>query len=905
MGIDGDHPTPPAVFAALLRWALPPEDRASFPAELAELYERRASGGATSTAARWWYRRQVIELILRRSGWGVRRFVSSILQWSTDMDSFRRDLAYALRRLVRSPVFTLVAVLSLGLGIGANTAMFSLVNAVLLRGLPVEDPASLVEVYTSEDDGFAYSTSSHPDYLDLRAAVASSSHPLEAVVGSRSFIGRLDGEGDPQVVMGELVSWDYFSELGVPMALGRSFTPDEDATPGTHPVTILGHRTWTRDFGADPAVVGSTVRLNGTPYTVVGVVSEEWNGSLPVLVSQFYAPLMMTNELMGAGSVDQLSRRGSRSMFLKGRLREGASVEQANAWLLSVSEGLEERYPDTNASRPMSALPSDEVSLHPLVDGALTPVAGLLLAVVGLVLLIACANLASFLLARAEDRRTEIAMRLALGAGRGALVRQLLVETTVIALLGGVAGVFLANWTLQLVMAFQPPIPIPVSVDVGLDPTVLVFTALVSIGAGLAFGLAPALRATRPDLAPTLKLGSVAQRRAGRFDLRRSLVVAQIAMSCVLLIGAGLFVRSLQKAQAIDTGFDVGPAALVWPMPDLSGYDSPAEVAAVTLRLRDALLADPRIDRVALADRLPLGVAVQTAGFELPGVAPTSAADGLHDIDDASVGVGYFAAMGVPIVRGRAFTDADADGEPVAIVSEAFVARYYPGDEVVGRTIRPGGSADVRIVGVAADTKVRTLGEEPRPYVYQMRTRSTLGGMEFVIRGAGSSDELLAAALEVVDRVDPDMVLFEAKTMEEHLALLLFPPRMAALLLGAFGALALILAAVGVWGVVSHAVARRTREVGIRVSLGATSGEVVGLLVGGGMRLVVVGVVVGLAIAAVATVPLSRMLFGIETLDVATFAVIPIVFGTVAAISAWVPARRAARVDPVRALRTE
>jgi predicted permease len=901
-----NSPFPPPLFAALLAAALPAEDRDVFPGELEELFQLRvASARGSRFRAGWWYRRQVVELILRRILSGFRRAANSLLEWCTDMDALRRDLTYAFRRLARSPGFTIVAVLSLALGIGANTAMFSLVNAVLLRDLPVRDAETLVEVYTSEDDGFAYATSSHPDYLDVRAALAAGHGPLEALVGSRTFIGRIDTEADPQIVMGELVSWDYFQELGVPMALGRSFTPEEDATPGTHPVAILGHRSWLLDFGGDPNIVGSTVRLSGTPYTVVGVASEEWNGTLPVLVSQFYVPLMMTNGLMGSGDVDQLSRRGSRSMFLKGRLREEATVEQASAWLASVSTGLEAQYPETNERRIMSAVSSTKVSLHPMVDGVLTPVAGLLLAVVGLVLLIACANLASFLLARAEDRRTEIAMRLALGAGRGALVRQLLVETTMIALLGGVAGVFLANWTLRLLMAFQPPIPIPVSVDVGLDRTVLVFTAVISLLAGLAFGLAPALRATNPDIAPTLKLGGAAQSRTGRFDLRRSLVVAQISLSFVLLIGAGLFVRSLQKAQAIETGFDVGPAALVWPMPEMSGYKGAEEVDGITMQLRDALLAHPRIDRVALADRLPLGMAVQTAEYELPGVPPTSAADGLHDIDNANVGAGYFEAMGVPILRGRRFTDDDAEGDRVIIVSQAFADRYYPGEEIIGRTILSGGAAELRIVGLAADTKVRTLGEEPRPYIYEMRSRVMLGGMEFVVRGEGDSDELLAAALEVVDQVDPDLVLFEAKTMDEHLALLLFPPRMAALLLGVFGGLALVLAAVGIWGVVSHAVARRTREVGIRVSLGATAGEVVGLLVGSGMRLVAVGIGVGLALSVAAVVPLSRMLYGIHALDIATFAGIPIVFAGVAALAAWVPARRAARVDPVRALRSE
>ncbi|NNK64974.1 MAG: ABC transporter permease [Gemmatimonadetes bacterium] len=822
----------------------------------------------------------------------------------TDMDAFRRDVAYAVRRLVRSPGFTLVAVLSLALGIGANTAMFSLVNAVLLRELPVEDVASLVEVYTSDDGGFEYATSSHPDYLDVRAAAAGGDGPLANVVASRTLLARLDRGGDPTLVMGELISWDYFQELGVPMAVGRSFAAGEDATPDTHAVAVLGYRTWVNDFGSDPAVVGSTIRLSGRPFTVVGVAGESWNGSLPVMVSQVYAPLMMTNAFM-EGGIDQLSRRGSRSMLLKARLREGATPGQADAWLEAFSSGLEEQYPATNTQRIMSALPTSDVSLHPLVDGMLAPVAGLLLGVVGLILLIACTNLASFLLARAEDRRTEIAMRLALGAGRGTLVRQLLVETTLLAMLGGVAGALLANWMLGVIMAFQPPIPIPVSIDVSLDSTVLAFTGLISLAAGLFFGLVPALRATNPDVAPTLKLGDVARVRGRRFDLRRGLVVAQIALSFVLLVGAGLFVRSLQAARSIDPGFDVGPAAMVWPMTELSGYDTPRERADIALRMRDALLADPRIAQVAVADRLPLGVGVQTESYELPDVAPSSSASGGWDIDNARVGPEYFETMGVPLLRGRRFTDDDLNGDRVAIVSQAFVDRFYPGRDVLGLSIRGGGDQPIRIVGVAADTKVRTLGEEPRPYVYEMATEAMFGGLQFVVRGEGTADELLAAALDVLERIDPDLVFLEQKTMNEHLALLLFPPRMAAGLLTIFGALALLLAAVGIWGVVSHAVSRRTREVGIRVSLGASGGEVVRMLVGSGMRLVGVGIGVGLLLAAAAAVPLAGYLYGVRPWDAATFIGIPAALGMVALAAAWVPARRAATVDPMRALRTE
>ena len=812
-----------------------------------------------------------------------------------------RDLSYALRRLARSPGFTAVAVLSLSLGIGANTAIFSLVNAVLFRGLPVEDPEELVEVYTSEDTGFLYSTTSYPDYTDLRA----NNDAFSGVVATRTFLARVDRGDRPASAFGELVSWDYFQTLGVPLALGRPFLAEEDATPGTHAVTILGYRAWVDEHGADPEVLGMTVYLNGRPYTVVGVAPESFTGSLSVLVTSFYVPLMMTNELMGSPGLDQLARRNSRSLFVKARLGPGVSVEQANASVEALSRGLEEQYPATNTERIMSVLPSADVALHPIVDRALVPVAGLLLAVVGLVLLIACVNLASFLLARAEDRRKEIAVRLAIGASRGALIRQLMVETTLLALLGGLVGVVIAKWTLDVLMRFQPPIPVPVSLDIGLDSTVLLFTAGVSLLAGAVFGLAPALQATNLDVAPTLKSEASGTAKPGRFNLRNVLVVVQVAFSFVLLIGAGLFVRSLQKAQAIDTGFDIGPAAIVWPMPELSGYETLEEQFLLMRTLEERLREHPLLDRVAQADRLPLGSSVQTESYLLPGV-PSSLPQGDHNIDNANVSPSYFQTMGVAIVRGRAFTDDDLVGDRVAIVSEAFVQTFYPGQDVLGMRFGfPASLTEARIVGVARDTKVRTLGEAPRPYVYRPTPDDFFLGMQLIVRGNGSGPELLAAAREVIDQVDPDLILFEAKTMDEHLALMLFPPRMAALLLSVFGGLALLLSAIGIYGVVSYAVARRTRELGIRMSLGATARDVVAMAVGGGMRLVLIGGLVGIVLAATVTWLISGFLFGISATDLATFVAIPMLLSLVALIAAWVPANRAAAVDPVRALRSE
>jgi predicted permease len=911
--------SPPRLATFLLRGRLPEELADAVAGDLEEEYRTRVAPVWGRVFADLWFWGQVARLragTLRRICRRLRptRGRSHPPRLGCDKPSFWSrmpmrvdDFKYAVRRLARSPGFTSVAVLSLALGIGANTAMFSLVNAVLLRHLPLKNRERLVEVYTStESNSYAYSVSSYPDYKDLRE----NNDVFSDVVGTETFIARMDLSGEPEVMFGELISWDYFRALGVPMALGRSFLPEEDATPGTHPVTILGHRTWRRRFGGDPGVLGRTVRVDGRSYTVVGVAPEAFTGSMPVMVTGLYLPLMMrdqlgqNSELVQSGAHGQTGQRGSRSMFLKARLKPGVTVEQANAALKAFSARLAERYPDSNEGRTMSALPTGDVALHPLVDGMLKPVAAVLLGVVGLVLLIACANLASFLLAKAEDRRKEVAVRLALGATRWALVRQLLVEAAVLVVVGGSAGIVLAHWTLSLLMNFRPPLPVPVSFSVPLDGTVLWFTAGVSILAGLAFGLVPALQATNPDVAPTLKNEGTGGGRPRRFSLRNGLVVVQVAFSFVLLIGAGLFVRSLQKAEQIDPGFDVGPAALVRPMPQMAGYDNPEKRRAFYQTYEERLLAHPAITAVTMADRLPLDATIQTRSYILPGV-PSDARDGGHEIDNTVVSPSYFETMAVPILQGRSFRESDRGGDPVVVVSEAFRNRFYPGKDVVGLSIESQAGERLRIVGVARDTKVRTLGEPARPYVYQLEGGASFMGMEVVVKGRGTAESLLATARQVLHEVDPDMVVMEAKTMNEHLALMLFPPRMAAFLLSVFGGLALTLAAIGIYGVVSYAVSKRRREIGIRMSLGASARNVVAMAVGGGMRLVLVGGAVGVALAAAVSWVLKAYLYGIGSTDLATFVAIPLILSGVAFVAALVPARRASVVDPVRALRSE
>ena len=899
----------------LIRMRLPREIADAVAGDLEEEYRARAATGGGALQARMWFWRQALTLragSLRRM---ARRLRATRPTWERNrprhagggspdpwhpIHMLFRDLIYAMRRMARTPGFTLVAILSLALGIGANSAMFSLVNSVLIRDLPVESPDQLVELYTADSSGYPFATSSHPDYLDLRE----NTDVFEGVVGTRTFVSRMDRGEAPEIVFGELISWDYFQVLGVPMHLGRSFVPEEDASQGTHPVVILGYRTWAQEFGGREDILGETVRLDGKPFTVVGVAPEAFTGSMPVLVTSMYVPLMMTNELMGGlTGTDQIGRRGSRSMFLKGRLREGITAEQAEEAVGALSVALAETYPDTNENRAMTLLPTGKVSLHPLVDRALLPVAGLLLTVVGLVLLIACANLASFLLARAEDRRKEIAVRLALGANRRQLIRQLLVETTLLAVLGGVGGILLANWTLGVLMSFQPPLPIPVNFDVSLDRNVLWFTAGVSILAGFAFGLAPALQATKPDVSATLKNEGTGGGRPRRFSLRSTLVVTQVAFSFLLLIGAGLFVRSMQKAQLIDPGFYTGPAALIWPMPEMSGYESAEDIRLFNEAFAERLSAHPAIDQVAMTDMVPLGAGVQTGSYVLPGV-PSEQPLGDHDIDMANVAPGYFDVMEISILRGRAFQESDLGGDPRVVVNEAFANRFYPGEDLVGRTIEDRGGSSYRIIGVSETIKIRTLGEAPRPAVYELYDKGSFG-VQVIARGNGTSTEILAATRQVLEEVDPNMVVMEAKTMNDHLALMLFPPRMAALLLSIFGGLALTLSAIGIYGVVSYAVAKRTRELGVRMALGASAHDVVRMAVGGGMRLVVIGGLVGVGLAGAVTWTISGFLYGIGSADLATFAVIPMILVGVALLAAFIPARRASMVDPVRALRTD
>ncbi len=797
-----------------------------------------------------------------------------------------------------------MAIVSLALGIGANTAIFSVVNAVLLRDLPLKDPEELVEVYI-DTEAFPFSPFSYPHFEDLRDWTTD---VFAGVAGTGFAFVQADAADGVQVLMGEVVTGNFFRLLGVRAAVGRILLPDDDRVPGGHFVAMLGHRYWQRAYGGDPGVVGKEIRLAGRPYTIIGVAPADYTGSFRGLDPDIYAPVAMYDELMPVGEDSQLENRTSYWFFAKGRLKAGVSLAAARVAAARVASRLREEQPEEwPADNEMVLVPTQHVIVNPALDRFIGPAAALVMAVVGLVLLVACANLASFLLARAMDRRKEVAVRLALGASRRTLIGQLLTETVLLAILGGAAGVLLALGLLELLVRTDLPLPLPITLDLSVDTRVLLFSVVVSLLAGVLFGLAPALQGTSPALAPTLRDESAgAGGRPGRLTLRNALVSTQVALSLVLLVFSGLFLRSFQATRSVDPGFGQEPAAIVTLSLPATRYTE-AEGRVFMRELLERARSLPGVTAVGLIDNLHLNtLSIQTIEINVDGTEPPPDRDA-HVVDIARVDPGFFEAAGVRILRGRNFADGDvSDGPRVAIISEAMAKRFWPGVDPIGRAIhRKGGEPDLRVVGVASDAKVRSLAEAPRPFVYRPESQEYRSFLSVVAKTSLDAHRTELDLLALVREIGSEVVVFQSTTMERHLAIMLLPARLGAVALAVFAALALLLASIGLYGLVSYAVARRSREVGIRMSLGADRGMVVWMLVAGGMRPVMVGGAVGLVLALLLTRALAGLLFGIATLDPITFVTVPLLLGGVALLATYVPARRVSRINPVSALKAE
>jgi predicted permease len=824
------------------------------------------------------------------------------------MGAFIRDLKQGARQLVSRPGFSIAAILSLALGVGLNTTLFSVVNGVLLRDTNVSERSRLVEIYSGLNKDFPQLTTSYLDYLDIR----SGANALQSIAASAYVRGILSSADRPALVTGEVVSSDYFKALGVNLAVGRPFRDDENVVANASPVVIVSHGLWQRRLGGRPNVVGDTIELSGVDYTIVGVASQGFAGTIPGIPAEFWAPLVMVERFQFSGvqassdedpGATRLERRGTRWLFLKGRLAEGRSIEEARAQIETIFARLRKTHPVTNEKVTASVVPAASIRFHPMLDGYVKAVSAALLVAVGLVLLIACANVANMLLARGASRRRELAIRTALGASRGRILRQLLSEGLVLAAVGGAFGVLIAWWAGRAIAGFTTTgLPVPVQFDFSIDGTVLAFALGTSLATALLFGLAPAWSASKPELVPALKATAEGDTRK-RVTLSNALVVGQLALSLILLVAGALLTRGFLTARAAELGFDPRPVSSLAFNLQMNGYDVDRAMAFRERALR-SLRGLPGVVAVSTASRLPLASDVNMDSILVPGHHKPG--DDGTLVDAATVGTDYFAVVGVPIVAGRAFTEDEVRQERrLAIVNETFARRYWPSGSAVGQRVYSGKftSAPYEIIGVFRDHKVRSVGEDPRPYMLVPEPPSRRMG--FVVRTKTPASSALPMLKEALWAIEPDILFTDDATAEEVAATTVAPTRIGAMVLGAFGALALLLAAVGLYGVIAYSVSRRTREVGIRVALGAERWQVVRMILGQGVRLGAAGVALGALGAAATAQVLGSFLYGVSGLDPAAYAVAIGVLLLVVLFANLVPALSAARIDPVRALRTE
>ena len=806
------------------------------------------------------------------------------------LETLARDVLYSLRRLTKHPALAIIAVLSIGLGIGANGTIFSMVSRFVLRPAPVGDPSTLLAIQRSGE-----SSLSRPLFNDLREQAKS----FSAVAAYFPLVpASIGGRGEPERVWGQAVTANFFDTSELRMMRGRGFANTEDKQP----VAVLGAGLWHRRFHDDPAIVGETVTLSGQIFTVVGVAPAGFHGIDQILEAEFWVPLGIADRL-----VPNLPKGPDRNvdwLFVVGRLRPGTTRAQAAAELKALAERLERSYPTTDKDKPFvfvqaGLLPQQAQNELLVFLTALSVVALLVLAIAG-------ANVANLLFAQASSRQREMAVRLALGATHGRLQRQMLVESVLLGLGGGVLGVFLSIWATQALSAIQLPVPIPVDMRIGVDWRVLVFTFGLSILSGLLLGVAPAWAAARPLLASALKGEDALARPGRRWTLRNLLTIAQIAMSVILLSMTGLFLRSLQTAASIDLGFSPQDLLSLSVDPRLNAY-TPERTVEFLDQLRARVAVLPGVLSAAWTDHGPLSMARNIEKFHVAG-GPTS---GKNDpaVNRIMVTPGYFETMGIPRVVGRDFGGETASGPKTAVVNRAFVERVFAGENPIGQQVT-GGGVNYQIIGVVGNVKTASLGEELTPVLYRSLQQNigaepSLLGYTLAVHTAGHPAAMGKAVRQQIYALDHNMAVFNEETMEEHVHSAFFLPRLAAMLFGVFGGIGLVLATVGLYGVMSYAVSRRTREIGIRMAMGAQPGRVEGLILRQGLVLTLIAVMLGWPAAWMLAKLAASFLYGIQPHDTLTFTVVPPFLAAIALVACWIPARRAASVEPMVALRTE
>ena len=800
------------------------------------------------------------------------------------------DLKFACRTLAARPSFAIVAVLILALGIGANATIFSWLETVVLRPIPGVDTSTLVALHgtsSSRDD----LSLSYPNFLDFRAARPDG---LEDLMAFRGVAMNLRGDTEPIRVWGQMVTPNFFDVLRVRPILGRGFVEAEGASIDKEGVVVLAYSAWQRYFAGDPGIIGRSIVLNARPFSVIGVAPEGFHGTMGGLSLDVYVPLTMQRAFM---SGDRLRQRGTSFLQVYGRLTPGATIERAQASLAVVAARLAKDHHE-NEGRG--------IFLEPVwrdgAAGLLLPIMATMMAVVGVVLLIACANLAGLMLARAAGRQREVAVRLAVGASRARVVRQFLVESVLLAALGGAAGLVVATWTSGLLMMLVPRTPFPVAFDAAVGPRVVVFSIAATLVAAIAFGLLPALRASRPDVAYALKDAAASvSGGAARARIRNSLVVAQVALSLLLLVCAALFVRGLAHASRVDPGFTIryGIIAAVDLLPN--GYDE-QRGAAFYRELLARVETLPGVESASVAYSMPLDLSAGSdMGVDIDGYQPAPG----EEVGAAynRIGPKYFETMGIQIVAGRPIDEKDVAGRQLSVVvNETMARKYWPNGDAIGRVIRFGSGPAV-VVGIARDGKYRQPNEQPRSFLYVPLAQYFRHDALLLVRTAGDPATVIPALHAKVRALDPNLPLFDVRTVAEHLKISVFIPRIASIVLALFGGLALVLAVVGLYSVIAFSVAQRTREIGVRVALGASRQSIVRLILRQGLKLTAIGLAIGAALAAAAAFALRSQLMGVAPTDPLSFVGTAVLLAAVALVACALPALRAARLDPVSALR--
>jgi putative ABC transport system permease protein len=819
------------------------------------------------------------------------------------MENLIKDIRYGIRMLLKNPGVSLVAVITLAFGIGANTAIFSGVSAFLLRPLSVPRAAELVRPMEITDDRDITDEMSYPDYLDYR----NQSTSFTGLAAEDMVQAAIDADNQNDVIWGQVVSANYFDVIQVTPAMGRPFLPDEDKTAGANTVVVLSHSFWKRRLASDPNIVGKTVKLNNRAYEVIGIGPESFIGTKFALALDFWVPISMTDELRRSQGL--LTERGAHWMNVIGRLKPGVSIAQASAEINGIAARLNQAYPDNRASTTQAKVMTEIDNRTEDMGGVFKIAGAIAMAIVGLILLIACANVANLMLARAAARRKEIGIRLALGANRARLIRQLLTESLLLSILGGSLGLLLAFWVTDLMQGFVPVIEYNIVNNFfAIDSRALLFTLVISLATGVIFGLAPAWQSSNPDVVPVLK-GAVEAAHGKRrtFTLRNVLVVAQVSLSLVVLVCGGLFIKSFRKAQTMDPGFDNANGLVLSLSPILVGYEE--EPSRNFYRhVIERVSHVPGVESAAFTRMLPLGDSSNSNGPVLKEGETLARGSAGRNIMTTVVGSGYFRTMQIPFVEGRDFDERDqTKTQSVIIVNERMAQMLWPGESAIGKRIFIGtdNRDALEVVGVVKNGKYRNLAEDPKPFFYYAMDQRRPATMALVIRGNVDPRSLVAPIRSQIQAVDPHVPIFAVKTMAEHMTYALWAPNMAASFSLAFGVLAILLSAVGLYGVMAYVVSQRTREVGIRMALGADRRDVMKLITRQGMRLAAIGVGIGLVLALALARVLSSLLIGVSGYDVPTFLLVPTLLAAVALVACYLPARRATKVDPLIALRYE